>query len=296
MKRFVGKILPFVLIGAVVLLLLFFPKKEKSSAGEKLVVEVWNIDTFEGGKGSRTAFLSKIARNLQGDGVYFYVLNYTVEGAREAFARGNRPDMLSFGVGFGDYAELCLPLPFSSFGGEIGGKCLAVPWCAGKYFRYSLRDNFDEEGITAISCGGCNLSTVAARLNGIEGEELPSESAYVGFLNGEYRYLLGTQRDENRFRARDLTVYSQELTEYNDIIQYICIFSREKKEHCLKLIDALLSKETQGKLSEIGMYPPSEVSGKRTVNAFASDDALEQLCAAARGGEINFLEKSLKSH
>ena len=296
MKRIAAKILPFILIGAVILLLLFFPKEKDSCAEEKTIVEVWNIDTFEGGKGSRTAFLNKIARNLQGEGVYFYVLNYTVEGALAAFQKGETPDMLSFGVGFGDCAESCLPLDFSSLGGERGGKCLAVPWCAGKYFRFSLSDNFDEEGKTAISCGGANLSAVAARLNGIEGDEVPSESAYVGFLNGEYRYLLGTQRDENRFRARNLTVYSQELTEYNDIFQYICIFSREKKEICRKFIDTLLSNETQERLSEIGMYPPSEVTAKRTVNVFTSDDALEKLRIAARGGDRNFLEKSLKSH
>lgn len=296
MKRIATKILPFVLIGTVILLLLFFPKKENNTAEEKTIVEVWNIDTFEGGKGSRTAFLNKIARDLQGDGVYFYVLNYTVEGAREAFSRGKTPDMLSFGVGFGDCAESCLPLELSSLGGEIGGKCLAVPWCAGKYFRFSLSDNFDEEGKTAISVGGANLSAVAARLNDIEGEEVPSDSAYVGFLNGEYRYLLGTQRDENRFRARNLTVYSQELTEFNDIFQYISIFSKEKKDICLKFLDKLLSNETQERLSEIGMYPPSKVVAKRTVNVFTSDDALEKLRIAARDGDGNFLEKSLKSH
>ncbi len=288
--------MPFLLIGAVILLLLFLPREKEGNAAEKTIVEIWNVDTFEGGKGSRTSFLNKTAQKLQAEGVYFYVLSYTPEGAKEAFSRGIYPDMLSFGVGLGEIAEHCLTLPYSFGGGTIGGKYLAVPWCAGKYFRFSLTENFSEEGRTAISCGGTNLSVLSARLHGFEGEEVPSESAYVGFLNGEFRYLLGTQRDENRFRARNLEVFSEELGEYNDLFQYISIFSREKKKPCMQFLDFLLSEETQQRLGEIGMYPPESTKWKSTLNVFTSAEALDGLADAAREGkERNFLEKYLKS-
>ncbi len=289
------KILPFLLIGAVLLLFLFLPK-ERADAAEKTIVEIWNVDTFEGGKGSRTSFLNKTAQKLDAEGVYFYVLSYTPEGAKEAFSRGRYPDMLSFGVGLGEIAERCRPLPYSFAGGGIGGKCLAVPWCAGKYFRFSLIDDFSEEGRTAISCGGYNLSILSARLHGIGGEEVPSESAYVGFLNGGYRYLLGTQRDENRFRARNVAVFREELGEYNDLFQYISILSREKEKLCLQFLDLLLSDETEQRLGEIGMYPPDAAQWKSTLSVFSSEEAIGTLSAAAREGkERNFLEKYLKS-
>lgn len=296
MKKLIHTVLPFLLIGVFAALLLFLPWGERTIAKEKTVVEVWNVDTFEGGKGSRTAFLNKMAQKMQADGVYFYVLNYTIEGAREAFSRGVYPDMLSFGVGLGEIAERCMSLPYAFSGGEIGGTCLSVPWCAGKYFRFSLSDDFSETGSTAVSCGRSNLSVLAARLNGIAGEETPSERAYVGFLNGEFRYLLGTQRDENRFRARNVTVYSEELKEYNDLFQYMCILSGEKREICLQFLAFLLSQEVQDRLGDIGMYPPQEAMAKKTLCVFSSDASLGELAAAARGGsEINFLEKYLKS-
>lgn len=294
--KIIKTVLPFLIIFALVIVYFCLPKGKEGKADEKTVVEVWNIDTFEGGKGSRTAFLNRAARRIEGDGVYYYILSYTTEGAREAFSRGVYPDMLSFGAGLGEVAEKCLPLGLSSAGGEVGGKCLAAAWAAGKYFLFSLKDDFTEAGKTAISVGGANLPAVAANLSGIDGEELPSTEAYVRFLNGEFRYLLGTQRDECRFLSRGVTVYRRELKEYDDLYQYISVLSPQKMESCMRLVETLLSEETQNRLSDIGMYPPRETGGGYTLNVFSSAEAREELLSAARegqGGKI--LEKYLKS-
>ncbi len=297
MKGIVRKTVPFLLIAVVIALLLFLPKKnEERKAVSPSIVEVWNVDTFEGGKGSRTSFLSKIARKTASEGVYYYILNYTAEGVKEAFSRGVCPDMISFGIGTDGIAERAIDLSKPSWGGELGGKCLAVPWCMGKYYRFSLSDDFSEEGRTAISCGGENLSVLAAKLDGIEGEELPSEEAYIRFLNGEFCYLLGTQRDVCRFQAREVTVYREELSEYDDLYQYVSVLSREKRELCLPLVEALLSEETRGSLKEIGMFSPAEGSASLTLSVFASAEARKELASLARAGrEANFLEKYLKS-
>ncbi len=296
MKGIVRTVLPFALIAALVIAVICLPRENTGSAREKTIVEIWNVDTFEGGKGSRTAFLNKIARKFGEEDVYFYVTSYTVEGARAAFSRGTYPDVLSYGLGLGEIAERCLVLPYAFAGGSIGGKCLAVPWCAGKYMYFSLSDDFDEEGKTAISHGGSNLPSVAAKLSGVKGEEILSENAYVGFLNGEYRYLFGTQRDENRFRARNVTVFCKEVTEYNDLFQYISILSKDKKEICLKFLDNLLSETTRGSLGEIGMYPSDAVKWDKTLSVFTSDEGLHELTGAAQSEkEIKFLEKYLKS-
>ena len=94
---------------------------------------------FEGGKGSRTAFLKSVARELKGE-AYYLVTSYTLEGALSAFAEGDAPDVLSFGVGLSEFAERLLPLPYSFAGGELGGKTLAYPWCMGGYYLFSLTD------------------------------------------------------------------------------------------------------------------------------------------------------------
>lgn len=289
------RILPFALIAAALVGVFALPRQKTASPSQqKTVIEVWNIDTFEGGKGSRTSFLSRAAARINEDGVYFYVLSYTAEGMEEAFSRGVFPDMISYGLGLDGIAERAIPLPYSEKGGEVGGKCLAVPWAAGKYFLFSADEN-TESGTIALSCGGNNLSVAAAAFHGTKGEEMPSTEAYVSFLNGEYRFLLGTQRDVCRFLSRGVTVRSEVLTEYNDLFQYISVFSAEKKDLCLKFVEELLSERTQKELSSIGMYPPSEVQNCLTPSVFTASDALETMRTAAREGDVKNLEKYLKS-
>ncbi len=280
--------LPFLLLLAAAVIV-FVPQKSKE-AEARTVVRVWNIDTFEGGKGSRTAFLKSVARELQGE-AYYLVTSYTLEGALTAFAEGEAPDVLSFGVGLSEFAERLLPLPYSFAGGELGGKTLAYPWCMGGYYLFSLTD-FEGEGRTALSVGGENLPAVAARLEGITGEETESVAAYTGFLSGKYRYLLGTQRDVCRFQARGVSVQARPLTKYCDLYQYIGILSSEKRDGSLAFVEALLSPEVQGRLSQIGMFP-LENNAERTVSVFLSSEALGRLAAAAREGDVP--EKYLKS-
>ncbi len=286
--RILWRGLPFLFVLAAAVLV-FLPQKS-GEAEARTVVRVWNIDTFEGGKGSRTAFLKSVARGLQGE-AYYLVTSYTLEGALSALAEGDAPDVLSFGVGLSAFAERLLPLPYSFAGGELGGKALAYPWCMGGYYLFSLTD-FEGEGRTALSVGGENLPVVAARLEGIAGEETESVAAYTGFLSGKYRYLLGTQRDVCRFQARGAKVQARPLTKYCDLYQYIGILSSEKREASLAFVEALLSPEVQGRLSEIGMFP-LENNAERTVSVFSSREALGQLAAAAREGDVP--EKYLKS-
>ena len=280
--------LPFLLLLAAAVIV-FVPQKSKE-AEARTVVRVWNIDTFEGGKGSRTAFLKSVARELQGE-AYYLVTSYTLEGALTAFAEGEAPDVLSFGVGLSEFAERLLPLSYFFAGGELGGKTLAYPWCMGGYYLFSLTD-FEGEGRTALSVGGENLPAVAARLEGITGEETESVAAYTGFLSGKYRYLLGTQRDVCRFQARGAIVQARPLTKYCDLYQYIGILSAEKRDVSLAFVEALLSPEVQGRLSQIGMFP-LENNAERTVSVFSSREALGRLAAAAREGDVP--EKYLKS-
>lgn len=280
--------LPFLLLLAAAVIVFVPQKSEKAEA--RTVVRVWNIDTFEGGKGSRTAFLKSVARELKGE-AYYLVTSYTPEGALSAFAQGDAPDVLSFGVGLSEFAERLLPLKLEFAGGELGGKTLAYPWCMGGYYLFSLTD-FEGEGRTVLSVGGENLPAVAARLEGISGEETESVAAYTGFLSGKYRYLLGTQRDVCRFQARGVSVQARPLTKYCDLYQYIGILSSEKRDASLAFVEALLSPEVQGRLSEIGMFPLAN-NAERTVSVFSSREALGRLAAAAREGDVP--EKYLKS-
>lgn len=296
--KFIFSAAPFLIIAAIVLAVAFFPKKKAEAKEEKRVVTVWNVDTFEGGKGSRTGFLRKAARRLEKkrEGVYFLVTGYTREGAEAALSEGNFPDLLSFGVGFSASAEKSASLPYGFAGGKISGECRAVPWCMGGYYLFSLTDDFEEGGNCAISAGGANLGILAAAYAGVKGEQTESQAAYVGFLSGKYRYLLGTQRDICRFASRGTAVYSRELTGYNDLFQYISVTRSVHREDALAFLEELLSKETAALLSEIGMKPVETDGTVRTPCVFSDGEALSRLAGLAAGNcDLKITDKFLKT-
>lgn len=287
----VRRILPFFLLAAVFLGTLLYPQTKNSTQGEERarVVHIWNVDTFEGGKGSRTAFLSRVARlaERESEGVYYRVLSYTAEGAKAAMSEGEFPDLLSFGVGLGVSEERCLAFSVSA----LSGSRKAVPWCRGEYVLFSLSDDFSDDlssesdaaAETVISVGGENLSCAAAYFADISGTEEESLAAYLDFLGGKYRYLLGTQRDTARFAARGVNVYRRELPAYCDLYQYIAFLSEDLRAECLRFIGILYSEEVQSTLSEIGMLPVEGAEGL-TVSAFSDQAQLDEARAAVRSG------------
>lgn len=294
------KVLPFALIFALVMTLVFYPHSAKEGKGDevKRVVRVWNVDTFEGGKGSRTNFLKRAAAKVEkkNKDIYYLITSYTEEGANRAFLSGERPDILSFGIGVSAYLESSLPLPYTFAGGEAEGGCYAYPWCRGEYYLFSLTNDFKEEGSVAISSGGRNLVEVAAALNNLSGERIDSLSAYVAFLNGQYRYLLGTQRDKCRFISRGIEVFERPLNEFCDLYQYVSVLSAQKREDCFAFVEALLSEEVQKELDTIGMLPIRSGETMRTVSAFTDGDSLDAMRIAAEGSEpIKNLDKFLKN-
>ena len=295
--RLVWRALPFALVLLVLVCAFALRPAPARAEGEQLVVRVWNVDTFEGGKGSRTAFLKRAAALAQAQqkGVFYLVTSCTVEGARAALQAGEQPDMLSFGVGLGDFLEKSLPLDGTFSGGEAGGKQFALPWCRGGYFLFSREEDFSGAGKTVLSAGGCNLVEVAARLAGIEGELLPSLNAYTAFVRGEYRYLFGTQRDACRLEARGEAYFKRALPQYNDLYQVCSILSEGKRAACERLLYVLRGAEMQGELSSIGMFPVAEDESERTVSVFSDDDALARVRAlATQPSQTKNLVKILK--
>lgn len=280
------------------------PSGEKSYSG---ILRLWHIDSFEGGKGSRASFLNKAAGKYekQHDGLYIMVSGYTVEGAEAALSEGVCPDLLSFSCGVEGAAQICRALNLRFEGGVVGDHCYAYPWCGGKYYFFCLENDFSSLSAEnlLISDGGNNLPWVAASLYGITGEAqtVDSTSAYVQFLNGKCKYLLGTQRDVCRFDTRGVSVYRQEINEYSDLYQYIAVTAKEEKDvaACMGFVDFLLSSEIQESLADIGMYSVKDTAAENTLSAFVSkaglQSALKESRRALRTGEIKILKTYLKS-
>ena len=88
--RGICRAVPFLLLAAVVLAVSLFPRQSAAEGESVRIVRVWNVDTFEGGKGSRTAFLKRAAELAERGrtGVRYLVTSVTAEGALDALGFG----------------------------------------------------------------------------------------------------------------------------------------------------------------------------------------------------------------
>ena len=131
-------------------------------------------------------------------------------------------------------------------------------WCSGCYCMLTLDTNSDFSDVnadnTVINRGKENFSTAAALLCGLGDSKLENSTvAYVKLINGEYKYLLGTQRDIFRLKTRNVAFSVKAVTQFNDLYQNISKTQKCKNSvYAQKYIDFLLSKKNE--LNKIGMF------------------------------------------
>ncbi|MDE7301621.1 MAG: hypothetical protein K2N47_05565 [Clostridia bacterium] len=210
-------------------------------------INMWQIDGFEGGKGSRKAFLEKCATKCFIDeNVYLNVVTLTAEAARENVAMGNLPDIISYPSLFYGIENL---INNTDFVNKI--------WCNGSYFLLTLEGNFDDftPQNTVINNGKDNLANVAAifcRLNGAAREQ-PS-NAYTKLISGKYKYLLGTQRDVFRLKTRGVSFKVKQLNSYNDLYQNVSIITKDSYNYqlCSRFVSYLCSENCD--VSSLGVF------------------------------------------
>ena len=309
----------YILLAAVVVIGCFAAYPALTSSAERDgaqyggILRLWQIDSFEGGKGSRASFLNRAARIFeeQNVGTLVLVTAHTVQSAANSIAEGNVPDMISYGVGAEFVGDIVRPLDGYSFPyAKIGRDTYAYPWCRGGYFLFTAEGDFSDvsEENTVISQGG-NLSEAAAYCAGLTGDFAFESSlkAYVSLINGKYKYMLGTQRDVYRFTTWQFSFQAKPLDGFSDLWQYISVCTEDAKKYnaCLAFLDCLFSEQVQGMLPQIGMMSairevydssvPAMQEGEkvhplRSVNLFLSAAALDDLRRSgmlALGGDKN---------
>ena len=233
-------------------------------AKDDVFLELWNVDTFEGGTNSRSRFLEKCAVSFEKENrkQYIIVQNLTREELLSLLSQDKVPDILSFGVGLGELVrsyccELNIEAEFRNNiqkSGEYNKKQLSVPWCVGGY----------------VFCGDVTPDCVVGV--GVENNLPPTISqnkkkystqyeAYKGFLNKEFDVLLGTQRDFYRLSNKlelgviDSCDFSYVET-YSDLLQHFSVCSKDDDKFRIscEFINYVLSLKIQEKLTGIGMF------------------------------------------
>lgn len=267
MKKTVSVLLIAIWTFLVTLSVLFTFKKEKTVDAESVgVLELWQIDMFEGGQGSRRQYLSQIASDFEKENkkVLINVINKTVEGALWNFTNDVYPDMISFSAGLDGVLPILVKLDVKKdvLGGKINGDVYAYPWAVGGYV-YITREKSEKIQTVYISEGLYNLPTLAAYL-----EELTFENqvvcepldAFSSFLKDENSALLGTHRDLYRLSGKNCNVIITPLKKFSDLIQYIGVVKGNEKRIALSkcFIDFLVT-NCEESIYKIGMMPNGNV-------------------------------------
>ncbi len=279
MRKVLFIFLSFFLTMITVFSLIFLPLKVKNKNEEINTLEIWHIDCFEGGFGSRYSLLQSLAREYSNNAkVILSVRSHTVYSAEENFKKEIFPDVISYGNG--------LNLPYERLL-SVKDKEYALPWCSGGYLLISRKGVKANKVI--ISKQNFTIPKLALRMQGVTipiKVELPSEKAIYEFYADKDCALLGTQRDLFRLERKNIDVDVTPLFAFNDLYQYFSICgNKEKLTLSRSFIEFILNKCEQGCLKKVGML----------VNFGYSEKACDELLNCFFGGTFEYVTHPLIS-
>jgi len=261
----------------------------------KVVLTLYNIETFEGGTNSRTKFLQQQALNFNKKQNNCFVVVKTLSPDQLALniRNNNLPDLYSFGVGVGSYiqgflSELDVNSKIRSDLSQYGkksGKLLAYPYILSGYCLIS-HENYttDEDSLSSLVKADSKNKMLGLSLsNAFNGAEVlfqngitlsesdllettSSYDAYKNFLNKKTKSLLGTARDVARCKNREengsLSACRYNfLGNYSDLVQYISVVdsgSSVKTLFAKEFATFLTSESSQNSLADFGLFSTLE--------------------------------------
>ena len=222
------------------------------------ILTLWHVETFEGGVGSRGDFITGRAVEFGKKGRHVLVKTHTIESAKESLKKGEKPDLVSFGIGADFVVPMAKRVTLTVAGEKV--KSRAFVWAQGGYFLF--RKSGDETPIKTltISDGGKNLPLGAANLTGVKYENIEtvkSTDAYLKLISGNTDAMIGTQRDIRRFTVKNFAYTATPLEKYNDLYQYVAITTddEDKLPTAKAFAEYLLSEKTAKKISSLYMIP-----------------------------------------
>lgn len=256
MKKILFFCLPifiFVLCGAI---LIFFGASDgngqnfggNGASGENLsggsggngdiYLEIWQVDTFEGGTGSRRAYLERVCKaylksvnaKSKTARITAAVKQITPETAEDFFKNGVYPDIISFGAGLNLPYERLEKLDYS-FGvvGEFGGECYAAVWAQGAYAYITRKGETDVNSVIVCEQEYAN-PMLAYKMSGEKMPEnvikLPAKEAVYEFYKRKNCALIGTQRDLYRLENK-IETDVKPLSGYSDLYCCAAVVSSE---------------------------------------------------------------------
>ncbi len=155
-------------LAVIVLPQLPYTNNNSNTSYETVVLDIWHIESSEGGSGSRRAWLSSTLQYIekQHAGLYINIYTYTVDQMVTRLEEGATCDLVSFGMGAGCYLLQYLDMYTGKLEGltnltescAVDGVQYAVPYMAGIYGLFGRQSDLDNLGITDIVSGALQCS------------------------------------------------------------------------------------------------------------------------------------------
>lgn len=237
-------IVALVCVGVLAWALPHLPQKPQtqSPANYQGVIELWNVETFEGGVGSREAWLTNRSAKFEraNTGLFVHVTTLSVEQLQTKLAEGQSFDMICFSRGVGNLIKENLAPITQNMGfvkenylisGQVDGNQYAVPLYSGVYCLFARSDQLTADQLLSkaltqtytrkigkntvelqpMICGFTpyNSPLSALAMSGGSGkanvsQDVTQYQAYEQFVaNRTAVTLLGTQRDMYRLAQRE---------------------------------------------------------------------------------------------
>lgn len=322
MKK-VSVIVASVTSAVIIMLAIFLPVNERDldKKAERQILTLWQIDSFEGGTGSRSAYLKRVCESFEkNNDCLVTVITETAEDADEKLSRGVAPDVISFSSGCDGvltYAERIAKSEFSG-GAEINGVFYAKAWAYGGYVTIKKKGKIPAE--TVVAKGKTTLPEVAAYYAGVDlggAKFMLPKNAFEYFTENENVMLFGTQRDiyrlKNKLDEFDITP----IEGFTDLIQYAAVttVSKDKVNLCEKLVGHIANSGQSG-VTSLGLLPVDknckiddngliarlfDVNYDKTVSVFLSDGVRQTIserlknASTASEEKADFLKSVIKS-
>lgn len=233
---------------------------------QKVVLNLWHIETFEGGSNSRAKFLEKqaIKFNKKNNNCFISISTLTEEQLILNLKEHKLPDMFSFGIGTGYLISSYLQILEENNQirkdlinyGKLGDDLLCYPYTLSGYCLISYEDlltdgnvdNFaskkvNKKEIKGITFSSDNFINTSKTLINYGYKDLSKNDymyapstyeAYLNFIKKKSISLLGTARDvarcKNREKNGSLSSCNYKfLAGYSDLIQYIGVIKNIEK-------------------------------------------------------------------
>lgn len=248
-----------------------------------VVLDLWHVETFEGGTTSRKSFLEDCVKSFtrQNSGVYISVTVMTRE-QYDLNITGSSPDIVSFSDGnirssLVDLARIDRVAKYVD-NLKYDGDIVCYPYMLGRYAIISreeiggdLPNEIIKQKKRTIYPFGYSKDVNGHMYLEESGYTLPSNSKvyntqyelYTAFLKGEVTAMLGSQRDVHRLKSREEkgtidALHYIYLGGTTDLVQYIGVTKSSKDIDSAKLFCQYLVEKCDEKVKRCGMFSPFE--------------------------------------